>query len=472
MDIGEECKLTGDAELCVAMAAHPSSSKPAHAFFNRFSLTRIKQTVQRRRKKNAARVALAQEESHCKAAGAGDDDPSVCTLMPTTPVEIPEEYETATESMPSSSSTESGSESPSDSSTCVSSRIERMMQSRCEYDSAVQFEIEASKDHWSQLDPTSAVQDVHHETDLEIFHSLAEKWGKFFFEFGDRLVVGEKIAEGGQAEIFKAEVIWHPIAEEDIGLRRACVLKVFSKGWALGDLQKQWPIGMLQGLVGVGGAALLNGTMLEDGRFAFRMEEYWGDLRKLIDFRMQQNGNRFPPFENEEVERIVGQVARGMGELHKHNIVHRDLKASNVLINSLHQTVEEFDPGQDRFDCEVADFECSVGVVGTGYWRAPEILHALQIHDVKPHLFGEKSDVYSFAMTCYEVLTGCIPFEGLERNRFDVVIDGRRPQLPSYVHPLLKTLLKRCWHADPLERPSVKEILEALKEIFPNLRGL
>lgn len=58
------------------------------------------------------------------------------------------------------------------------------------------------------------------------------------------------------------------------------------------------------------------------------------------------------------------KIAEGMDWLHRHNIVHRDLKAANVL-----HTMNE--RGQA---CYVADYECSLGVVGTGFWRAPEIL--------------------------------------------------------------------------------------------------
>ena len=209
------------------------------------------------------------------------------------------------------------------------------------------------------------------------------------------------------------------------------MVKVMKEGFRLRDLEKQWPLGMLQNQTETGAyitsdCCLIHGALLlKNGRFAFWMRKYWGDVRKLIGMRMQLNCNQCPPFTSKEVGYIVKSIASGMEDLHAHKIVHRDLKASNVLINF---KGEKFDLEQLDFeDVDVADFECSVGVVGTGYWRAPEILKGVQQGDIRPELFTEKSDVYAFGMTCYEVLTGCMPFEELGGRCYDIVIEGRRP---------------------------------------------
>ena len=41
---------------------------------------------------------------------------------------------------------------------------------------------------------------------------------------------------------------------------------------------------------------MLHGWLLQDGRFAFGMMRFWGDLRKLLNLRMQHNGNLRPLF--------------------------------------------------------------------------------------------------------------------------------------------------------------------------------
>lgn len=344
----------------------------------------------------------------------------------------------------------------------VSVRIERLGQCRSQSTiSAVEFEIEASKVHWSELDNPRGEEEVDSpEAELEYFLSLKKKWpGNFFWEHvGDHWMVGEKIAEGGQAEIFIAEEASHD------GTKGETVMKVFKEGFLLRDLDKQWPLGMLQnpcpflGNYNIDFCTIYGAVLLKNGRFGFVMPKCWGDLRKLIDFRMQHNHNQSTPFTKFEEGHILEAVALGMQELHINNIIHRDLKASNVLIRG----DGTFDPVEGKIWCNVADFECSPGVVGTGYWRAPEILQAIQNHTITVQSFSKESDVYSFAMTSYEVLTGCIPFEDLGKICYNIVIEGRRPELPQHIDPLLETLLNKCWHENPLKRPSFEKIIKRL----------
>ena len=92
-----------------------------------------------------------------------------------------------------------------------STRIESMMKSSLsKLGSGLEFEIEASKEHWTEVDHStsdmgSSSSDFSEssvtETDREYFEMLKQhpQWGNFFKEFPD-LVIGEKIAKGGQAE--------------------------------------------------------------------------------------------------------------------------------------------------------------------------------------------------------------------------------------------------------------------------------
>jgi serine/threonine protein kinase len=117
---------------------------------------------------------------------------------------------------------------------------------------------------------------------------------------------------------------------------------------------------------------------------------------------MQQNNNQGPPFTKRMATLIMWEIARGMPNLHRDKILHRHLKSCNILIDNcgiVHQeTHKKF------FFCEVADFECSIGVMGTGFWQAPEILLAIQNGNITSNTLTKMADVYSYAMTCYEVL--------------------------------------------------------------------
>lgn len=330
-------------------------------------------------------------------------------------------------------------------------------------------EIERSKVHWSDLDPASAETRTT-RANWEAFEILKEnpEWGSFFSYYDDpevELELGEKIAEGGQAEIFLAT----ERRRNKLGRSSSvvCVAKVFKIGFSLQVLQSQWPLGMLRdvsrgesGFLAGGILWVRHGTMLNDGRFAFILERMWGDLRRVVDHKMQKSGG--PPFDHDTATLIMLEIAGGMLELHQRGVIHRDLKASNVLVDSGYGV----DPRDETFECKIADFESSVGVVGTGFWRAPEILRAVRDGEVKLlDLFTQESDVYSYAMTCYEILTGGLPFHGHPRTDYDFVLNGGRPELPEWVTSELKELLERCWHSNPSCRPNFSEIMDTLQKL-------
>jgi serine/threonine protein kinase len=158
-----------------------------------------------------------------------------------------------------------------------------------------------------------------------------------------------------------------------------------------------------------------------------------------------------------------------MLKLHDHGILHRDLKASNVLVQlrnpkdfgALTVMLDSF----GGYDLDVVDFESSVGVVGTGFWRAPEVLLALKNRSLGPETWTKKCDVYSYAMTCYELMTGRIPFEDHVGMNADKVINGARPLWPNSLWPHLCKLVERCWDSDPSSRPNFHEIVDELQSI-------
>ncbi|KAG0588634.1 hypothetical protein KC19_2G257800 [Ceratodon purpureus] len=364
---------------------------------------------------------------------------------------------------------------------------------------SVEQRIEQSKSHWSHLrefdsDNSSASAEDVDADNMEVFLSLQAhpSWGNFFPTFGydtekwksiGSLEIGEKFAEGGQAELFHVEVTWRKVEYNEWDQEEECewVLKVFKKGTRLRHLQSQWPHGMLQFTVEQVANVMSPtpkvfprffcvidcGTLLQDGRFAFLMVKEHLDLRRLIDNKMRLKGaNNCGPFSKEKVEKMMFEIAIGMSWLHSHDIVHRDLKASNILVKVHHDGV---------FQCFVADYKCSIGVVGTGLFRAPEILEACRDKSVskRPELFTMASDVYSNGMTCYEILTGKLPFDGhLEREHIDVVISGKQPEVPEYVDEWIHKLLSDCWEYDSSKRPSLGEIVNLIYSNSLRIRKL
>lgn len=156
-----------------------------------------------------------------------------------------------------------------------SARIENMLHSKSGFSSEIDFEIERSKDHWSELDPAYSTDSA--KTNRVVFEDLKKhpEWGTFFKDFGKKLVLGRKIAEGGQAEIYEAA-----LHGEDGTIDDGWVLKVFKEGSFLRDLQNQWPPGFLQSTKCPGTdvfliyecVSMLGGTLLQDRRFGFLIQ--------------------------------------------------------------------------------------------------------------------------------------------------------------------------------------------------------
>ncbi|CDP11370.1 unnamed protein product [Coffea canephora] len=148
-------------------------------------------------------------------------------------------------------------------------------------------------------------------------------------------------------------------------------------------------------------------------------------------------------------------VCKGMEYLHLNNIIHRDLKTANLLMDSA-KVVKVADFGVARFQ--------SVGGVmtaetGTYRWMAPEVINH------QP--YDQKADVFSFAIVLWELVTSKIPYNTMTPLQAALgVRQGLRPELPKDAHPKLLNMMQRCWEAIPENRPSFSNIRVQLEELL------
>ncbi|KAG0600812.1 hypothetical protein M758_11G062100 [Ceratodon purpureus] len=197
------------------------------------------------------------------------------------------------------------------------------------------------------------------------------------------------------------------------------------------------------------------------------MELMDGDLHHLIQKRCR-------PFPIPEAVDTMLQIGEGMTYLHDQGIVHMDLKSVNILGKSVKAGKAEI----EYVHVKVADFglsktkENSIGYsartvnMSSIRWMAPENI-TLEVNDqginsLAQHRF--EGDVYSFAMVCYEILTGYKPFHKDPTWIIkEKVLRGERPNLPGHCPLLLKTLIEDCWIQAPEMRPSFASICSTLK---------
>ncbi|XP_061356339.1 serine/threonine-protein kinase STY46-like [Gastrolobium bilobum] len=159
--------------------------------------------------------------------------------------------------------------------------------------------------------------------------------------------------------------------------------------------------------------------------------------------------------------KVAIDVSEGMNYLHQNNIIHRDLKAANLLID---------DSGVVKVaDFGVARLQDQSGIMtaetGTYRWMAPEVI------EHKP--YNHKADVFSFGIILWELLTGKLPYEHLSplQAAIGVVQKDLRPEVPRDTHPKIVELLHQCWHQDPSLRPDFSEILMFLQHITKMVTG-
>ncbi|KAH7680844.1 Dual-specificity kinase protein [Dioscorea alata] len=153
-------------------------------------------------------------------------------------------------------------------------------------------------------------------------------------------------------------------------------------------------------------------------------------------------------------------ICKGMNYLHQNNVIHRDLKTANLLIDE-HRVVKVADFGVARLQNQGGDMTAETG---TYRWMAPEVINHQR--------YDQKADVFSFAVVLWELLTSKIPYDTLTPLQAALgVRQGLRPELPENTHPILSDLIQRCWEADPAKRPSFAEIIVELEELLKQVES-
>ncbi|KAH8830011.1 kinase-like domain-containing protein [Flagelloscypha sp. PMI_526] len=157
------------------------------------------------------------------------------------------------------------------------------------------------------------------------------------------------------------------------------------------------------------------------------------------------------------------EIAKGLQYLHASYIYHGDVKGANVLVDD-NNCCRLADFGITSLICTntaTTDLATITSTKGSNRWMAPEVFDPASYKN-SSRVRAAPRDVYAFACTSLEVMTGKPPFpERPEPAAMVSVLQGERPERPHQIECLtdvLWNLIERCWAQKPEARPTFDDI--------------
>ena len=151
------------------------------------------------------------------------------------------------------------------------------------------------------------------------------------------------------------------------------------------------------------------------------------------------------PLDQARVVELGRQILEAAGFAHRHGVIHRDFKPHNVIVDEAGQAkVTDF--GIAR--AGASEMTETGSIMGTAQYLSPE--------QAQGHAVTAASDLYSIGVMFYEMLAGCLPFEGDSAVAVALKHLSEPPtpisQLRLDVHPALESVVMAALAKDPAQR--------------------
>jgi serine/threonine-protein kinase len=255
--------------------------------------------------------------------------------------------------------------------------------------------------------------------------------------------INSQLGSGGMGTVYKAK---------DLRLNRNVAIKMLhpyitNKSNAYKRFQNE---AQISAQINHPNVATLYDFISHNGRSYLIMEFVNGEtIESLLSYKSK--------FSQQECIDIAVQMLKGLGEAHKLNILHRDLKPGNIMVNKNGFT-KLMDFGIARFNNSTR-LTAQNKVIGTAEYIAPEIYQNKQPSKV--------SDLYAIGVILYEMLSGKPLFKAeSEATLIYKVVNGKTDFDLKDTHPQFSTIIKNLTHKNPKKRyRTAEEVVQALLAI-------